>query len=166
MVLYCPPFIAISIWARFRPWEYWTRGSRRTFARTDMEQHIRVVTLLLFCFFWLIHDLWWRIYANWFSASRRRCWSRDWGFPGNCCPNSSAPLTNAALSDIECKMKLKWYPKCWEDSQCHSEIQWYKTPAPGFDFEMCSAHVYSTKSKAFGKSICVGQFWYCGGRHK
>ncbi len=30
-----------------------------------------------------------------------------------------------------------------------------KTPAPGFDFEMCSVHVYSTKSKPFGKSICL-----------
>ncbi len=39
--------------------------------------------------------------------------------------------------------------------QKYSDI---KTRALGFDFEMCSAHVYSTKSKPFGKSICVGQF--------
>uniref|UniRef100_A0A8C1ZDM0 Lysine-specific histone demethylase 1A n=1 Tax=Cyprinus carpio TaxID=7962 RepID=A0A8C1ZDM0_CYPCA len=29
--------------------------------------------------------------------------------------------------------------------------------APGFDFETCSAHVYSTMSKPFGKSICGSQ---------
>ncbi len=40
--------IAISIWAGLRPREYWTRGSRRTFARTDVARHIRVVMLLLF----------------------------------------------------------------------------------------------------------------------
>ncbi len=34
--------------------------------------------------------------------------------------------------------------------QKYSDI---KTPAPGFDFETCSAHAYSTKSKPFGKSI-------------
>ncbi len=37
--------------------------------------------------------------------------------------------------------------------QKYSDI---KTPAPGFDFETCSAHVYSTKSKPFGKSISGG----------
>ena len=36
-----------------------------------------------------------------------------------------------------------------------------KTPASVFDFETCSAHVYSMKSKPFGKSICGRQFWYC-----
>ncbi len=47
------------------------------------------------------------------------------------------------------------------------EIQWYKTHAPCFDFETCRrAHVYSAKSRPFGKSICGGQFWCCGGRHK
>ncbi len=39
--------------------------------------------------------------------------------------------------------------------QKYSDI---KTPAPGFDFETCSAHIYSTKSKPFGKSICGGHF--------
>ncbi len=37
-----------------------------------------------------------------------------------------------------------------------------KTPTPGFDFEACSAYVYLMKSKTFVKSICGGQFWYCG----
>ncbi len=41
-----------------------------------------------------------------------------------------------------------------------------KTPAPCFDFEMCSAHVYSLKSKPFVKSICGGQFNIVAGRHK
>ncbi len=40
--------IDILYLCQFRPREYWTRGSRRTFARTDIARHIRVVTLLLF----------------------------------------------------------------------------------------------------------------------
>uniref|UniRef100_A0A8C1Q8C3 Lysine-specific histone demethylase n=1 Tax=Cyprinus carpio TaxID=7962 RepID=A0A8C1Q8C3_CYPCA len=53
--------------------------------------------------------------------------------------HKAAQLTNTALSGFS------------EDS---SDI---KTPAPGFDFETCSAHVYSTMSKPFGKSICGNQ---------
>ncbi len=40
---------------QFRPREYWTRGSCRTFARTDIARHIKVVMLLLL--FWLNHVL-------------------------------------------------------------------------------------------------------------
>ncbi len=46
--------------------------------------------------------------------------------------------------------------------QRYSDI---KTPVQAvqrFNFKTCSAHVYSTKSKPFGKSIWDGQFWYCG----
>ncbi len=41
----------------------------------------------------------------------------------------------------------------------HSQTLLYhiKTPAPGFNFETCSAHVYSMKS------VNGGQYWYCGG---
>ncbi len=41
--------IAISIWAGFRPQEYWTRGSRKTFTRTDIARHINVVICCFFC---------------------------------------------------------------------------------------------------------------------
>ncbi len=58
----------------------------------------------------------------------------DPGFPGNGCTQSSAPLTNAALSDITCKIKLKWYPKCSEDNRFPSEIQRYKNTHTGFRF--------------------------------
>ncbi len=37
--------------------EYWTRGSRRTFARTDIARHFKVVMFLLLFFFWLNHVL-------------------------------------------------------------------------------------------------------------
>ncbi len=50
----------------------------------------------------------------------------------------------------------------WRQSDSFRKTRDIKTPTPGFDFETCSAHVYSTKSKPFGKSICGGQFWYCG----
>ncbi len=41
-----------------RPREYWTRGSCRTFGRTDIARHIKVVTLLLLLLlFWLNHVL-------------------------------------------------------------------------------------------------------------
>ncbi len=110
--------------------------------------------------------LWRHIYANSFSASRRRCWSgRDRGFPGNA-------VHKAAL----CSQMLLYQTlhTRWNENDIHflktvGFLQKYsdiKTPAPGFDFETCSAHVYSTKSKPFGKSICGCQFWYCDGRHK
>ncbi len=36
-----------------------------------------------------------------------------------------------------------------------SEIHSYKSPATRFDFETCSAHVYSTKSNATNKSMYI-----------
>ncbi len=45
---------------QFRPREYWSRGLRRTFARTDIARHIKVVMLLLFlaksCFRWDVNN--------------------------------------------------------------------------------------------------------------
>ncbi len=74
------------------------------------------------------------IYANSLSASGRRCWSRRArGFPGNTV-HKTALLTNAALSDIICKMKLKWHPKFSENSWFPSEIHWYKNTRTGFRF--------------------------------
>ncbi len=45
---------------QFRSRDYWTRGSRRTFAFTDIARHIKTTLLLLF--FWLNHvlDRMWR----------------------------------------------------------------------------------------------------------
>ncbi len=60
----------------------------------------------------------------------------------------AAPLMNATLSD-----KMKMPSDFSEDSRFPSEIHSYKSPVPCFDFEMCSAHVYSTKSNATNKSM-------------
>ncbi len=57
----------------------------------------------------------------------------------------AAPLMNATLSD-KMKMPSKLFP---------SKIHSYKTPAPCFDFETCSAHVYSTKPTATNNQ-CMG----------
>ncbi len=66
---------------------------------------------------------------------------RDRCFPGNGCTQSSAPLTNTALTDITCKMIWKWHPTFSEDSRILSEIQWYKKTCTGFrfwDVQTCS----------------------------
>ncbi len=54
---------------------------------------------------------------------------------------------------------------CWLLLQiylCHQKpsklIHSYKSPAPHFDFETCSAHVYSTKSNGTNKSM-HGKHW-------
>ncbi len=158
--------IAISVWAGFRPREYWTRESRRTFARTDIARHIRVVTLLVFfvaksqfvAAYMQIHSL---------PAGVGSCWSgRDWASPVmavNKAVLSSQILLYQTLHARWNENDIQIFPKIVGFLQKYSDI---KTPAPGFDFEMCSAHVYSTKSNPFGKSICGSQFWYCGGRHK
>ncbi len=87
-----------------------------------------------------LHNLWPHIYANELSTSGRRCWSRRArGFPINGSTQKRAPLTNAALSDIICKMKWKWHLKFSANSWFPSEISDIKTPALGFDFETCSA---------------------------
>ncbi len=83
--------------------------------------------------------------------------------PGNGCKQISAALMNVTLLDIIGKMKWK-YRNSSENSQFPSKIHSCKSSAPRFDFETCSAHVYSAvKVKAFVKSICDSQCWYCGG---
>ncbi len=66
-------------------------------------------------------------------------------FPGNGC-NLSSSAHELYLSD-----KMKMPSKLF--SRFPSEIHSYKSPATRFDFETCSAHVYSTKSNATNKSM-------------
>ncbi len=82
-----------------------------------------------------LHYLWPHIYANELSTRGRRCCSgRARGFPINGSTQKRAPLTNAALYDIICKMKWKWHLKFSENSWFPSEIQWYKNTRSGFWF--------------------------------
>ena len=100
-------------------------------------------------------------YANSFSASRRRFKSgRDTGFSGNGCKAalSSQTLPYQALHAKWNENEIENFLNTVGFLLKYSDI---KTPASVFDFETCSAHVYSMKSKPFGKSICGGQFWYC-----
>ncbi len=92
---------------------------------------------------------------------------RNRSFPGNSCTQSRAPLTNAALSDITCKMKWKWHPQFSEDSRLPSEIQWYiKTGFPFWNVQ-CSClfnnvkafwNIYlwraATNKSKYGKHLC------------
>ena len=101
------------------------------------------------------------IYANSFSASRRRFKSgRDTGFSGNGCEAvlSSQTLPYQALHAKWNENEIENFLNTVGFLLKYSDI---KTPASVFDFETCSAHVYSMKSKPFGKSICGGQFRYC-----
>ncbi len=77
--------------------------------------------------------------------------ARERGFPGNRCTQSSAPLTNAALSDITCKMKLKWHPTFSGDCWFPSEIQSYKNTRTGFRFWNVLCSCLFNKVKAFWK---------------
>ena len=99
------------------------------------------------------------IYANSFSASRRRFKSgRDTGFSGNGCEAvlSSQTLPYQALHAKWNENEIENFLNTVGFLLKYSDI---KTPASVFDFETCSAHVYSMN----GKSFCGGQFWYCGG---
>ncbi len=93
-------------------------------------------------------------YANSFCASRRCCWSVE---------IEVSPITAVHKAHKHCFIRHYMQDEMTSKILFPSENSDIKTPAPGFEFEMCSAHFYSTKSKPFGKSICGGQFRYCGG---
>ncbi len=55
------------------------------------------------------------------------------------CTQKRAPLTNAALSDITCKMKWKWHQHFLKTVVFHQKYSHIKTPAICYDFETCRA---------------------------
>ncbi len=84
--------------------------------------------------------------AIWCSASRRRCESgRTSGFPSNGCNLSSSAHKRYLSNKMKMPSKLFW--------RTVGSLQKYthKSSASRFDFETCSAHVYSTKSNNTNK---------------
>ncbi len=81
------------------------------------------------------------------------CWSLGGDVTKNlgsyeCVPSTAGRCysTNAALSDITCKIKLKGHRNLSDDSRLPLKY-------------ICAGFRFLMKSKSFGKSICGGQFW-------
>ncbi len=72
--------------------------------------------------------------------------------------NKSINFYNPRSWTLLYQIKTKCHQNYSEDSRFPSEIHSYKSPAPHFDFETCSGHVYSAKSNATNKSM-YGKCW-------
>ncbi len=113
----------------------------RTFARTDIARHIKVVMLLLLLFFWAkslfsptdLHYLWPHIYANSFSASGRRCWSgRARGFTGNTVHKPELCSQTLLYQTLHARWNENDIQNFLKTVGFHQKYSDIKTPALGF----------------------------------
>ncbi len=87
-----------------------------------------------------LHYLWPNIYANEFSASGRRCWSgREWGFPGNAVHKTELCSQTLLYQTLHARRNENDKYNFLKTVSFHQKYSDIKTPAPGFDFETCSA---------------------------